>query len=205
MSQTAFPYQPYALGGILAVNQSITSISNGNGLVVVFTVAGHGYTSGQYIRHAGITGQTALNGNWIINVLTVNTYSLQSGTGVVPGVAPLGNGVASSAGTVAATPLPITVNRPTFAGQGIQVQALACQIYPGNSGSVYIGVIIPGVSFMSNVTPFIDTCYILKNTLTAPQNIPVFSPVNVNVIQIDKFWVDYDTIGDGVLISAFQR
>jgi len=205
MPQAAFVYQPYALGAIVAVNQTITSIVNTNGLAPVFTLANHGYTSGQYIRQAGITGQTALNGNWIITVLTANTYSLYSSTGVVPAPPPVGNGVSSSGGTVARTPLPIMLNRQNYANQGITVQALACQNLPSNTGSIYIGVIIPGVAFMSNVTPFLDTCYLLKNTLAGPQDIPVFSPGNSDIIQIDKFFVDYDTIGDGVLISAFQR
>lgn len=49
------------------------------------------------------------------------------------------------------------------------------------------------------------TCYIIKNTLAGAQDIPVFSPGNSNIIQVDKFYVDYDTIGDGVLLTAFQR
>jgi hypothetical protein len=205
MSQIAFNYQPYSLGAIVAVSQNIGSIVNTTGLAPIFTLTNHGYTTGQFIRQAGITGQTALNGNWVINVLTANTYSLTCSTGVIAGPAPVGNGVSSSSGTVCATPLPITVNRPAIANQHIEVQALACQIVPNNSGSVYIGVIIPNVAYMANVAPFLDTCYILQKTLTSPQNIPFFSPVNSDVIQIDKFYVDYDTIGDGVLISAFQR
>ena len=97
------------------------------------------------------------------------------------------------------------LNRPVYANQGIEVQAIACQNLPANSGSIYIGVIIPGVAFMSNVVPFLDTCYIIKNTLAGAQDIPVFSPGNSNIIQVDKFYVDYDTIGDGVLLTAFQR
>lgn len=211
MSQIPFPYQPFALGHLTAVSQNIASISNANGAPIALTVTAHGFTVGTsiFIRVASVTGQTAINGDWNAVVTDANTLTIGAATGWPLGTQLLGTGVGSAAGTVVRTPLPITANHPELAGQGVSVQSIGAQVFTANSGVVYFGVVIPpsgafAGAFLKRAT-FTDCLYLLKPTLLQPQSLPPLSPVNVNILNLDNFYVDFDTVGDGVLISAFQR
>src|SRR5437660_960225 len=93
MPSQPFPvqaYNPFALGHIVQTAQNLGAITNTN-LVspISIVIAGHGYATGNRIRIASVTGQTAINGDWTIGVTDVNTITI-----------PLaGNGVASGSGT----------------------------------------------------------------------------------------------------------
>jgi hypothetical protein len=68
---------------------TITGASNTSPIVI--TATAHGFTTGDNIAIASVTGNTAANGTWIITVLTANTFSLTGptvsvGNGVFGGV-----------------------------------------------------------------------------------------------------------------------
>lgn len=62
-------------GTVLEAAQNITAITQANPGVV--TIAGHGYTSGQWVWLTGIGGMTLLNGRYVkVVVVNANTFSL---------------------------------------------------------------------------------------------------------------------------------
>jgi hypothetical protein len=68
--------------------KTITGATNASPIVV--TIAAHGYQTGDQVQILNVNGNTAANGNWLITVLTANTFSL---------TASVGNGAYTSGGT----------------------------------------------------------------------------------------------------------
>jgi hypothetical protein len=65
-----------AVPTIAAVSRAITGAAdNGSGLVRITSTA-HGFTSGDVITIAGVTGTTEANGTWTITVIGPNTFDL---------------------------------------------------------------------------------------------------------------------------------
>ena len=192
MAQPFPPYNPFALGHIVATVQTVTAASNASPIVV--SVANHGYPAGATVRIQGVTGNTAANnapGNdrWVIAVIDANTFSLVGSTG---------NSAYVSGGTVYATPIPITFNHPEYQGQGYQVNSITFNAFATNTGNVYIGA-----KTVQRTTPFIDCVYQMSPKTT--QNMPFFSPGNSNIIPVDIWFVDFDNAADGVLVSIFVK
>ncbi len=73
---------PSASGG------AITSATNATPIVIGST--GHGLNTGTRVTIAGVLGNTAANGTWVVTVLDGNTFSLDTS---------VGNGVYSGSGT----------------------------------------------------------------------------------------------------------
>lgn len=81
-------YDAITAGNILRANPlpdvgsalSITAASNA-GPIVITTSAAHNLATNQFVRVAGVTGNTAANDNWQITVLTSTTFSLNGSTG----------------------------------------------------------------------------------------------------------------------------
>lgn len=85
----------YTIGDAVApVTTAITGATNANPSVV--TAAAHGLATGDRVTIAGSVGNTAINGNFQVVVLTANTFSLKTEAGV----AVAGNGAWTSGGTV---------------------------------------------------------------------------------------------------------
>ena len=61
-------------------NGTVTDATNAMPIVVT-TGAVHKLTDGQRVVIASVTGNTAANGSWIINVLTTTTFELNGSTG----------------------------------------------------------------------------------------------------------------------------
>lgn len=59
---------------------TVTGATNATPIVIT-TSAAHGLASNQFVRVAGVTGNTAANDEWIITVLTGTTFSLNSSVG----------------------------------------------------------------------------------------------------------------------------
>lgn len=86
----------YAVGDSVApATSTITGATNANPSVVT-TSAAHGLATGDRVTIAGSVGNTAINGNFQVVVLTATTFSLKTEAGV----AVAGNGAWTSGGTV---------------------------------------------------------------------------------------------------------
>ena len=192
MAQPFPRYNPFALGHIVPVAQTVTAASNASPIAI--TVTAHGYVTGATIRIQGVTGNTAANntiGNdrWVVIVIDANTFSL---------IGSAGNGAYASGGTVYATPVPITFNHPEYQGQGYQVNSITFNAFATNTGNIYIGA-----QTIQRTSPFIDCVYQMAPKTT--QNMPFFSPGNSNIIPVDTWFVDFDNPTDGVLVSVFVK
>jgi len=215
--QVAFPCSPFPLGGLSSASKNISAISNVSGAAVALTVTAHGFTVGSQIfgRIAGVTGQTAINGNWNLAVTDANTLTILYPTGWSASSYLLGNGTASTGGTIFRTPLPITANHPEFANQGITVNGVDFSVGPSNAGNIYVGVIVPPQPnypnglFMTGpqaVTPiYKDVMMVLPKTLTTHVPMPMHNPTNANMIDLDILYLDFDTAGDVGLAWIFAR
>lgn len=53
---------------------------NGSGLVRITTGSAHGFSTGERVGIAGVTGTTEANGSWTITVITTTTFDLQGST-----------------------------------------------------------------------------------------------------------------------------
>jgi len=195
MPYAPFPiqaYNPFGLGHIVGTTQNLGAIVNTNNVTpIVITITAHGYSTGNRVRIASVTGQTALNADWTIGVIDANTITI-----------PLaGNGSVSGSGTISRICLPITFNLPALSGQNYAVNSITFEAFASNVGNIYVG----NAATMLNVTPFTDCVYIMKPGTT--QNMPFFSPGNSNIISIDPWGIDWDAahLGDGVLVSVFVR
>jgi hypothetical protein len=206
------PVKPFPFGGIVAAAaQNITSISNASGAPVVLTVTGHGFPVGAtiYVRTSGITGQVALNANWVAKVVDANTILLLTLAGWSNTNQILGNGVASASGTIVRTPLSITANYSQFGGLGIEAHSVTICVPPGNVGNVYVGIIIPPSAtfagiFMGITTPYVGVIKIFANNDQSVYNVPHLNYMGANSLSLDAIFIDYGTIGDVALVSAFQ-
>ncbi len=190
MAYAPFPPQttnPYALGHITGTSQVVTNATNASPIAV--TVTAHGYATGQMVRIASVGGNTNANGDWTITVIDPNTFSLNGSTG---------NAGYTSGGTAVRFALPITFNVPALAGFGYAVNSITFNAFSSNTGNIYIGA-----STLKRTSPFTDVVYVMKPGTT--QNLPFFSPGNSNIISIDQWYVDWDTVGEGVLVSVFTR
>jgi|GEM_PF-2166888 len=56
--------------------RAITQVSGNNVSPIVVTMPGHGYSSGNWVRISGVTGNTAANGTWSITVQDSDTFTL---------------------------------------------------------------------------------------------------------------------------------
>ena len=212
MSGIQLPFNPFPFGGIASASQSITSISNANGQPVALTVTAHGYPIGTqiYIRVASVTGQTAINGSWVAYVTDANTLTILWPAGFGQ-TAFLGNGTGSGSGTLFRTPIPITINYPQFANQGIEVHSMEIQVSGANSGTnCYLGLILPPSNalpkglFMSPVSPWTGVLEVAPKSQLAHIAVPVMSYQGANKIPIDNVFVDFDAAGDVLLVEGFQ-
>jgi hypothetical protein len=190
-------YNPFALGHILGTSQAITA-STGNAVSpIVLTLAGHGYATGNCIRISGMTGNTNANSDWVITVIDANTFSLNGS---------VGNGAFGGAPLAVRFLLPLTYNYPALTGTGVVVNSITFQAFVGNTGNMYVGGLEGGLIsgiIPKRVTPFTDMVYIIKPG--AVQNMPFFSPGAANIIDIDDFGIDWDSLGDGMLVSIYIR
>src|SRR5205823_11387081 len=86
---------------------AITSIANPNGGPITITTATiQGLANGGTVTISGVTGQTAINRQWVVTNILGNTFQLQGSTG---------NGVASSGGNwLAGTDSALKVIVPSF-------------------------------------------------------------------------------------------
>jgi len=183
-------YNPFALGHILGTSQNLGAIVNTNGVSpVVITITAHGYTAGNRVRIASVSGQTTLNADWTIGVIDVNTITVPIA----------GTGVSSSSGTAVRFALPITYNYPQLANQGYVVNSITFNAFASNTGNIYVG----NAATMLRVTPFTDCVYVIKPGTV--ENMPFFSPGASNIIAIDPWGIDWDTTGDGCLVSIFLK
>ena len=107
--------------------------------------------------------------------------------------------VGSAAGTAVRFALPITYNYPQLANQGFVANSLTFQAFASNTNNIYVG----NAATMLRVTPFTDCVYVIKPGGT--QNLPFFSPGASNIIAIDPWGIDWDTTGDGCLVSIFLK
>ncbi|TAL08405.1 MAG: hypothetical protein EPO02_13050 [Nitrospirae bacterium] len=64
---------------VIAGSGSVTGATNASPIVI--TQLGHGKVDGDVVRIASVGGNTAANGVWVINQLTVDTYELVGSTG----------------------------------------------------------------------------------------------------------------------------
>jgi len=184
------PYNPFALGHILGTAQNLGAIVNTSGVSpVVITIPAHGYSAGNRVRLASVTGQTTLNADWVIGVIDVNTITIPIA----------GTGVSSSAGNAVRFALPITYNYPSMQSQGYVVNSITFDAFASNSANIYVG----NAATMIRVTPFTDCVYVIKPGAT--QNIPFFSPGASNIISLDPWGIDWDDVGDGCLVSVFVK
>ncbi|HEY9791446.1 MAG TPA: hypothetical protein V6D22_13665 [Candidatus Obscuribacterales bacterium] len=65
-----------------AVNKATTISAITKANPGVFTANGHGLSNGQYVTISGAAGMTQVNGNWIVQNATTNTFTVESLTGV---------------------------------------------------------------------------------------------------------------------------
>ena len=84
-----------------ATTFNITDATNASPIVIT-TSGAHGYSTGMSVTVAGVLGNTAANGNWIITVLTTTTFSLNGSTG---------SGAYTSGGTVVLRSANVTAGR----------------------------------------------------------------------------------------------
>jgi hypothetical protein len=71
---------PYTSGGTVDRLMHITgAVNNGSGLIRL-TVTAHGYESGDKVNVQGVGGVAAATGQWIITVVTANTFDLEGST-----------------------------------------------------------------------------------------------------------------------------
>lgn len=191
MSIPSQKYNPFPLGAIIGpALQNLGTIVNTNAVFPVsITVTAHGLTAGTRVRIASVTGQTALNAEWIIGVTDANTITI-----------PLaGNGVSSGSGTLGAFALSLTSNHPELANLG-SVGYVSIQALPGNTGNIYVGV----AATMKRLTPFTDVLYILKPGVI--QTIPAHSQGSSGeTVSLDGWGIDWDTVGEGCIINAFLK
>ncbi len=60
-------------------SKAITNASNNSPIVI--TSVGHGLTTGARVTIAGVTGNTAANGTWVVTRVDADTFSLNGSTG----------------------------------------------------------------------------------------------------------------------------
>lgn len=70
-----------AAAGLNIPNGSVTGATNREGQEIVITAASHGLADGDQVRIASVLGNTNANGDWRIDVLTVNTFKLRGAFG----------------------------------------------------------------------------------------------------------------------------
>lgn len=192
-------YNPYALGHILGTSQAVTASTGNLVAPIALTLAGHGYLTGQTIRISGMTGNTNANGDFIVTVIDVNTFSLNGSTG---------NGAFGGSPIAVRFLLPLTINQPALTGIGVVANSITFQAFATNTGNMYVSGLLGGLVaavpvIPKRVTPYNDVVFIVKPGTV--QNMPFFSPGEGNVINIDQFGVDWDTLGEGLLVSIFIR
>ncbi len=78
---------PYNLW-VTSSTKTVTNATNADPIVIT-TSAAHGYSTGNYVRIADVTGNTAANGDYSITVLTTTTFSIPA----------IGNGAYAGGGT----------------------------------------------------------------------------------------------------------
>jgi hypothetical protein len=138
-----------------------------------------------------------------------NTILLLTLTGWANTIQIRGNGVASGSGTITRTPVSIAANFAQFSGQGTEVHSIGITVPPGNTGNVYVGVIVPPFGsfagiFMGITAPYAGILKVFAPTDTGTYNIPTVSYEGANSLPIDPLFVDFATIGDVALASGFQ-
>lgn len=186
-----FPRQisnPFALGHIVQTNLTVSAASNASPIQITTTTP-HLLLSGYNARVAAVGGNTAANGDWTVTVVDATNFTLNGSTG---------NSAYTSGGTVARFRIPLTVNHPELAGFGYLVNSITFESFSANAGICYVGDVT-----MIRTTPFTGCVYQLPPKTT--QNMPFFSPGNSNIINIDEFVCDFDTVGEGILVSVFIK
>jgi|ERR1051326_7938827 hypothetical protein len=112
----------YAAGDVVApVTSTITGATNANPSVIT-TSAAHGLVNDDRVTIAGSVGNTAINGNFKVVVITATTFSLKTEAGV----AVAGNGAWTSGGTVQKM-LRFADVVPTVGGGGV-ISAVKLQV-----------------------------------------------------------------------------
>lgn len=61
-------------------SRTITGAANNGSGAIRITATGHGYATGDRVRVASIVGTTEANGDWIVDVITDNTFDLRGST-----------------------------------------------------------------------------------------------------------------------------
>ena len=69
-----------SMAGAFGSTLNVTNATNASPIVIT-TSAAHGYVDGLIIEIAGVAGNLAANGIWVIDVLTTTTFSLLHSTG----------------------------------------------------------------------------------------------------------------------------
>lgn len=160
--------------GTVPAPVAITS-ATGNGVSpIVCTLNNHGYTNGQTIQIQGATGNTAMNGTWIVQNKAANTFELAyscvgdltSGSAIITGLrkaAQITTGVAiTGTGIPAATTIStvtgnykvtMSANATSDQQQLITVQSQGNGTYNANTG----GVTLAGLSVGFHLR---DTSYV---------------------------------------------
>ena len=81
----------------LPTNRTVTNATNASPIVVT-TSSAHGLSNGQRIMIAGVTGNTAANGTWVIAGVTATTFQLTGSTG--SGAYVSGGGIGDGGATI---------------------------------------------------------------------------------------------------------
>jgi hypothetical protein len=111
---------------------SVTSISISGGVATV-TQTSHGYTTGQLVTFAGVTGVTALNGaHWQITSTGANTYTFPTTL------------TGSPAGTILAQPVTVLSYGQHFAALAANV---VIEYNPDNTADINQGIGITGATW----------------------------------------------------------
>lgn len=89
----------YTIGDAVApATTAITAATNASPAVI--TSVAHGLATGDRVTIAASGGNTAINGDWVVTVLTVDTFKISTEAGYLAGSFVAGNGAWTSGGTV---------------------------------------------------------------------------------------------------------
>lgn len=83
---------------IAPVTVAITGATNASPAVI--TAASHGLSTGDRVTIAAVGGNTAMNGDWVVTVLTSGTFKISTEAGYLTGTFVAGNGAYTSGGTI---------------------------------------------------------------------------------------------------------
>lgn len=89
----------YTAGDAIApVTKAITAATNASPMVITSTA--HGLSTGDRVTIAAVGGNTNANGDWVVTVLTANTFKISSEAGYLTGTFIAGNAAYTSGGTI---------------------------------------------------------------------------------------------------------